>query len=1365
MKRFVIILVFAAMLLAMPLKQWGQQPYRQYSEEGVVLNFHTINNVYFRAFLLYRISHDDRFALIREETYGQFTIISKDDDSHFMEEFESFFADAETDFSLLSKIDVTDQMSVWKSSVEAIDYLSIMMDVNTANLRSDNDHCLNSMPFCTSEVIEFEAAYQGGATGESGPEYGCLSSQPYPSWYHMRIHTAGQFIIHMEAHDASGQGHDIDYCIWGPFTDPYAPCVDQLTCNKLVDCSYSTSSVEDVYLGYPIGDHNHTNLADGSCVSTNNNPPHVPAVGEYYILMITNFSQVQQTISFTKTPNSGPGETDCDILPPTVSNDGPYCVGETIRLSARSQSGASYSWSGPGGYTSNQQNPTRPNCTLNMAGPYTCTITVGTQSSSATTDVIVYPMPSANFSFNTVCVGNPTQFTSTSTTNPSGQSIHSYQWNFGDGSTGTGASVSHTYTQAGTYQVTLTVGCGGHCTSTKTQTVTVNAQPTANFTYTTVCQGNATQFTSTSLGLGISSYQWNFGDGQTGSGQSVSHTYAQAGNYQVTLTVATAGDTCSDDITQTVTVNAQPTSNFNYTSVCRGNPTQFTSTATGQGITSYQWNFGDGQTGSGQNVSHTYAQAGDYQVTLTVSTNGQCSDQKTQTVPVYAQPTPSITATPPTVGYGGVATLTANPGVQGSFNFHWEPANMVVNPNNQTTQTVQLFANQIFTVTVTNPNGGCEGETQITVNMDGAGMTAAASADQNELCEGESTTLHVSTSGGTSNYTYSWTPANSLNNPSSQNPVATPPVGSTTYTCHVSDGVTAMDVAVTILVHPNELEEPEVTICDNDTYDFYGQTVQTPGVYEYHTQTEFGCDKLIRLHLYNWETYETPVTDYFCQGDEYTFYGQTLTAAGTYYHTLESEQHCDSVIRLRLVENPSYEYTRTESTCQGGPGYLFDDGQYYQPRTEPYIFHYETTAGCDSTVILSVEEAEYNTRNYYVSICDTEYTWPSTGETFFASGIYSDTLQYGAGICDSVLTLNLELRRSTDTLVRKTSCDRFHWVDSNFDVDMWFEESHSETYDYINDVGCPSQVTLNLTINDHDEVEQSQWDEDTTHILYEGIMGCDRVYWPGDVDGDGIDDYETSDTYNPSDHWFTVSSQEGSPYRRVYQNQAGCDSIVTLPLTLDYTPDPYEILPEDNNAPHWVITATEFQINSYLFNIKERTHPVTCNWPYPIEWRFVKQQNDGEWVEDPSVQWILEPDSTTVPPGKKCRMYVLNYIEDTIWLEATVKNACAPEGVSRRYWFVSSFYDVEEQTISPIDFSVVPNPNNGKMTLKFENLIGKINVKVYDMKGSLIDNFETYSDNGPNSYLYNMKSKVEGIYFFVATSKEGTVAKKVVIQR
>lgn len=1408
MKTFTRFLLFALLLAVMPLKNWAQTPYRQYADEGILLNAYEIDNVGFRVFLLYSLHQDDRFDVIADEEPGQFSIVPGHDGNvvNFMDAFESAYQSAHANFSLYTKPEIEDLMTIWKCNIPSKHYMSLTLDIALRNSRPSNNHCADSDPFCTSDLITFDAA----ATSQTADqlegvtlEDGCIGSSYNPSWYHMRIQTGGQFIIHVEGHDPTTPSttRDVDFCMWGPYTDPTSPCVAQLTSDKIIDCSFSAHYTEDIFLGYPDADHYH-----GSTGTTSHGTIyyHVPVPGEYYILMITNFSQQPCTISFTKTEGSGPGTTDCGILPGIVNNDGPYCVGETINLTVNQQAGATYTWTGPNGYTATGISPSRPNCTLNMAGTYTCVTHVGTQTSSASTEVVIYPQPTANFTNTTVCVGNATQFTSTSTTNPTGQSIGSYQWNFGDESTGTGANPTHTYTNPGTYQVTLTVSTGnGHCTDQITKTVTVNALPTASFNATTVCQGQATQFTSTSTGQGISNYQWNFGDGSTGSGQNTTHTFAQPGTHQVTLTVQTSGG-CTDQVTQTVTVNAQPTASFNATTVCegeatqftststggnsfqwnfgdsqtgtgqsanhtyahagtyqatltvqseggctdqitqtvvvnalptanftatnvcQGSPMQFTSTSTGDQINSYQWTFGDGQNGTGQTASHNYTSAGSYPVTLTVQTAGGCTDTYTQNVEVYAMPVASASAQPSTVIYGANATLTANAGAQGVFSFHWEPANLVVNPDAQTTQTVALQETQTFTVTITNPQGGCTSTAQVIVSIDGSSLLAMATADQTDLCDGESTTLHAIPSGGApENYTYQWSPAGTLNNATSQNPVASPALGNTTYTCHVSDGFTDIDVSVTLHVHPNVEHDIYQTICDNDTYSYFGEDIHTPGIYDHTLHTQFGCDSIVHLHLDNWQTYETPVSDHFCQGEQYDFLGEGISAPGTYYHTLNSAHGCDSVIRLNLLQDPKYEFDLWESTCQGGPGYYFA-GQYYQPNPNAYIFNYETHQGCDSTIYLHVEESQYNSKNYNISLCGTEYTWPSNGVTYYESGVYYDTLHY-ANTCDSTLILNLEIRPNYSDEVVVSSCDTYRWKNDNFNVDMTFTESTVYTHHYTNAFGCPSEATLYLTISSHDEYDFVVPEDEACDEYFWDPMGHEIVY----TDHDGLV-YDMSGTYH-----------------RTYTNAADCDSLVTMRIQLEYTPHPTPIYPMDanNTAPHWVVTASEFQINTYDFNLWD-TNP-NCYWD-TVTWTCVGAPD-----------WIIEPFGAK---GKCCKVYVLNRVEDTVWLTAHAFNRCAPdEGVMQRYWMVCSYYGLDELTNA--DFSVVPNPNNGQMKLNFDNLTGKINVKVYDMKGALIDDFETYNNTTAGSYTYQMKSRSDGIYFFVASGKEGTIAKKVIIQR
>ena len=304
----------------------GGEFFSQYAEDGAMLNFFALDNVNFRVYILYKLSNDSRFSLVPEEDYGQFVLTSNVANLNFMDEFEMAYQNAIADFNLLSKVDIDERINGWKSSVSSFNLTSVMMDVLLSNARVDNDHCVNSLPFCTSETITFEAASTSNTANEPGMDDGCIGSSYNPSFYHMRIHTAGPFVIHMEGHDPNNPSttRDIDFCMWGPYTEQEVisgSACSNLTGNKIMDCCYSASYTEDCYLGYAEGQHVH-NTSHGTINY------HVPEVGEYYILMITNFSQQPCVINFTKT--EGEGETDCEIVTPTdligflITEDGEF---------------------------------------------------------------------------------------------------------------------------------------------------------------------------------------------------------------------------------------------------------------------------------------------------------------------------------------------------------------------------------------------------------------------------------------------------------------------------------------------------------------------------------------------------------------------------------------------------------------------------------------------------------------------------------------------------------------------------------------------------------------------------------------------------------------------------------------------------------------------------------------------------------------------------------------------------------------------------------------------------------------------------------------------------------------------------------
>jgi hypothetical protein len=310
--------------------------------------------------------------------------------------------------------------------------------------------CADSDPFCTSDVYTFPAGVNSG-TAENGPNYGCLTTRPNPAWYHLKISVGGYLQIYM----FSTPSRDIDFIMWGPFDDPITPCPNQLTANKIIDCSYSPNPTE------------YCDIANAQ-------------VGKYYILLITNYSNQPCNVTFQK--SAGVGETDCSILPPLTSSNSPLCVGQTLELYSETVPNATYFWTGPQNFISTQQNPTLPDVQLNHGGLYSLVITVnGHSSDPSDIYVTVNPTPTPNFNFNPTCFGDTTFFVDESTVSPPTSQITMWEWSFGDGTTAYGQNQEKVYGAAGTYLVSLTTYTGFmQCPRVKNKAVVVAHAATTN---------------------------------------------------------------------------------------------------------------------------------------------------------------------------------------------------------------------------------------------------------------------------------------------------------------------------------------------------------------------------------------------------------------------------------------------------------------------------------------------------------------------------------------------------------------------------------------------------------------------------------------------------------------------------------------------------------------------------------------------------------------------------------------------------------------------------------------------------------------------------------------------------------------------
>jgi len=365
-------------------------------------------------------------------------------------------------------------------------------------------------------------------------------------------------------------------------------------------------------------------FGDGA-TSTDANPTHTYASGGAYTVRLVAF---------------GPGGSDESTQPAFVAQPvSAYFTwaadaSNSLAINFTNQSAGdidTYSWDFGDGTGSAETNPQH---IYASGGSHTVNLSIsgpGGATNYSETISVATPV-SASFTF-AVEPGNPlaVQFTSTSTGD-----ITSYSWAFGDSTTSTDQNPLHTYAAGGGYPVTLTVQGPGGIDSFNT-VVTVASPVNAAFTW-AVDPNNllAINFTNGSTG-DIDTYLWDFGDGQTSTDANPQHIYASGGNYPVTLSVSGPGG--ANTFSETVSVATPASALFTY--VVDANNTftyQFTNASTGS-ITSYSWDFGDGQTSNAENPAHTFASAADYEVRLIVSGPGG-SDSYGEVVSVQAPAVP-----------------------------------------------------------------------------------------------------------------------------------------------------------------------------------------------------------------------------------------------------------------------------------------------------------------------------------------------------------------------------------------------------------------------------------------------------------------------------------------------------------------------------------------------------------------------------------------------------------------------------------------------------------------------------------------------------------------------------------------------------
>ncbi len=648
--------------------------------------------------------------------------------------------------------------------------------------------CAVADPFCSGSGAIFPNT-SSGATAQTGPNYGCLSSQPNPAWYYMQIGISGPITLTIsQTASATGNGIDVDFIIWGPYPSLTNVC-SNLNAGNIVDCSYSTAAIETAII------------------------PNAQ-VGEFYMVLITNYDGDPGTIDFSQT--GGTGATDCSVLFPCYAfagNDTAICIGQSITLgevpAATGNGNISYSWTPSQGL--NDSLLSNPTATPTQSTTYFLTM-VDDSTCTATDSVVVTvynPIANAGVDDTLTCLNPNINLDGSAST--SGL----YNWTSIGGSViSGGTTTSPLVGQTGIYILEVNeFGCLDTDTVEVFQDTTLPIVDAGTDTIIT-CLVDTIQLNGFVSGNNLV-YYWT-GSSIISGDSTLTPIINGVGTY-----VLTAIDTVNNcQMSNTINVLdgtnlpiVTAGSNADITCLVTTLNLNGTGSATGTNIT-YEWTTLDGNvlTGSDSIIAST-STAGTYTLTVFNSSNG-CSASDDVVI--------SLNNTLPIASAGGDTTLncsTIGTGVpidgtasEAGFNitYLWSTpdGNIVVGGSNNY---ALVNAAGTYIITVTNTVNGCIATDTMLVSLDADIPVVDAGNDTSFTCLITSIQLNGFASG--TNIYYYWTGSSIVSGDSTLTPVIN---GPGTYVLTVIDTVSNCQNSNSIVV-TNNFDLPIVTASSDST--------------------------------------------------------------------------------------------------------------------------------------------------------------------------------------------------------------------------------------------------------------------------------------------------------------------------------------------------------------------------------------------------------------------------------------------------------------------------------------------------------------------------------------------------------------------
>jgi hypothetical protein len=633
-------------------------------------------------------------------------------------------------------------------------------------------------------------------------------------------------------------------------------------------------------------------------------------------------------------------------------------------------------------------------------------------------------------------------------------------------------------------------------------------------------------------------------------------------------------------------------------------------------------------------------------------------------------------------------------------------------------------------------------------------------------------------------------------------------------------------------VTTSSVSSETLTVCDSVQFAANSPYYSTSGTYEESFTSSSGCDSII---IYNLTVLQSSLGDTLelSTCDNFNWNDKDYSSSGFYTDTLVNVQLCDSIVFLQLEILSSSFYVDSQQHCDS---FEWQDGNVYTESINTAAFVLQNSVNCDSVVTLDLSILNSTSSLESILICESSYLWNDSlytengsyqfiatnsngcdsianlnlllsttsivtesvdacnnyswnGTDYTTSGLYEFVSTNAAG-CDSLSYLDLSMGFSSETSQTVSSCGMYNvsypLVGGEF-IEFNVSESTSFSYTILNSQLCDSTINLEIIISDSVYQSNIQIEQCGSFTWNDEVYTDSGVYSFETTSSSGCDSIAVleltilpvSNSVDSQSHcvsftWIddiTYTESTDSPFV-IYQNSLGCDSIVSLSLTILAI----------NNSTETLVVCDQFEWNGstysntgqYNFNT---TGSLGCDSSAILNLTVAQlanlnvngsvQENVGSSStysvsnnSNSSYQWQLGS-LGTISNGQGTNSVNIAWSQEgtaSICVTETDQNGCQGQ---------QSCIDISISTVASIDETnsllsaiVYPNPFRQELNIDFFTPAkNKRQIMLFDLQGRLVYSTESLSDK---IVIKRAQLKL-GSYLLKVISEKGSINKSVIL--